>query len=402
MSEQHAIYKRIGPQPTEIQPVVDVADLKRTPLHGLHCALGASMAPFAGYDMPVHYPMGVMEEHIHTRRRAGLFDISHMGQVRLVASGADHLMEQITPGDIVGLAPGRLRYTFLMKENGGIYDDLMVTRPEVTDSASSDTLYLVLNAAFQEKDVVIMEHAFSDVEGVALIKEDDRALLALQGPEAVDVLATLMGAPSLKTMPFMSVQDVVWQGVSYRVSRCGYTGEDGFEISVVSNRAESLARSLLAHEAVEPIGLGARDSLRLEAGLCLSGQDIDENTSPVEAGLMRFVPKRRREEGNYLGAEIIHQQLEKGVRWHRVGIVPEGRAPARSGVVIIGSGEEDIGVVSSGGFGPSVGRPVAMGYVLDGWQKVGTAVRLIVRDKARAGRIVDMPFIEPNYYRGKK
>ena len=376
------------------------AALKRTPLHDLHCALGAAMAPFAGYDMPVHYPMGIMAEHRHTRARAGLFDVSHMGQARLVAPGADRLMEQVTPGDILGLAPGRLRYTFLTTEDGGIHDDLMVTCPEAARDAPDNILYLVLNAAYKDHDVAVMMRVFSGMKDVAIIREEDRALLALQGPIATDVLAVILGAPGLKTMPFMSVRDVMWRDAGCRVSRCGYTGEDGFEISVPADRAEEFARALLAQEEVELIGLGARDSLRLEAGLCLSGQDIDETTSPVEAGLIRFIPRRRREEGGYPGADVIRRQLKEGVKRRRVGILPEGRAPARSGVSIVAPNGDPVGIVTSGGFGPSVGQPVAMGYVADGWQEAGTEVQLMVRGRARAARIVTLPFVEPGYYRG--
>ena len=369
--------------------------LHKTALHGLHVALGARMVPFAGYDMPVQYPDGILKEHLHTRAAAGLFDVSHMGQAVLRADGdVAGALETLVPADIKGVAPGQMRYTQLLNDRGGILDDLMVTRP--ADPARRDELFLVVNAACKEADFALMERALT---GVATLRRlDDRALVALQGPKAASVLARK--APSVATMPFMTADEVTIDGVKMLVSRSGYTGEDGYEISVPDGDAEAFAKWLLDQPETAPIGLGARDSLRLEAGLCLYGHDIDETTTPIEAALTWSVGKRRREEGGFPGAAIIQRQLAEGVARRRVGILPEGRAPAREGTVIADAGGAEIGRVTSGGFGPSLGGPVAMGYVAIDHAKAETPVSLIVRGKPMPAKIAKMPFVPPGYYRG--
>ncbi len=372
--------------------------IKRTPLYTLHLELGGKIVPFAGYEMPVQYPMGVMGEHLHTRAKAGLFDVSHMGQARLTANTDDEdaaaLFESLVPGGIQTLQEGRMRYTQLTNETGGIRDDLMATR-------FGDTLWLVVNAACKDDDFA---HISSALEGCATLEIAERALLALQGPAAGDVLAELM--PASTDLMFMQAVWTSWplpnggESVDVLVSRCGYTGEDGFELSIAPEHAEILARTLLAHADVEPIGLGARDSLRLEAGLCLYGHDIDLTTSPAEADLLWSVPKRRRAEANFPGAETLNQHIETGVAKKRVGILPEGRAPAREGTLIESLDGEPLGQITSGGFGPTLGGPLAMGYVPAAFSQPDTQVQLIVRGKALPARVVAMPFVPQNYRKG--
>lgn len=362
--------------------------LKTTPLHALHVELGAKMVPFAGYDMPVQFPLGVLGEHKHTRAKAGLFDVSHMGQVRIDGDVADtaRVMETLVPGDIAGLTPGRMRYTQFTNDAGGILDDLMVTN-------AGDHLFVVVNAACKDQDICLMRGAFGD----ALSVLEDRALLALQGPAAAEVLADL--APAAAELSFMSGAAMDVAGQLCFVTRSGYTGEDGYEISVPAAGAEALARRLLAHDAVESIGLGARDSLRLEAGLCLYGHDIDTTTSPVEAALTWSIGKRRREEGGFPGAARILKEIADGTSRKRVGLKPEGRAPAREGTEIMDGDGTPIGHVTSGGFGPSVEGPVAMGYVSSEHAAADTAVSLMVRGKAMPARVVKLPFVTPGYKR---
>lgn len=370
------------------------APLKRTPLHDLHVELGARMVPFAGYEMPVQYPTGIIAEHQHTRAKAGLFDVSHMGQIRLRAAGGDveaaaRALERLVPGDIVGLAPLRQRYTLFTNEQGGILDDLMV-------SNAGDHLFLVVNAANKDGDLAhLQRHLAGQCEVTAVT---GRALLALQGPAAATVLARF--AAKAAQMPFMSVDDLMIDGVACFVSRSGYTGEDGFEISVPVEQAERLARRLLAEDEVRPTGLGARDSLRLEAGLPLHGQDIDPTTTPVEAGLGWVVPKRRREQGGYPGAAVIADQFAAGPSRRRVGILPGGKQPARAHTEIQDKSGRRVGELTSGGFGPSVGGPVAMGYVEAGLAEPGTELNLMVRGKAVAARVAKLPFVPHRYYRG--
>ena len=363
--------------------------LHRTPLHNLHKSLGAKMVPFAGYDMPVQYPAGIMAEHLHTRAKAGLFDVSHMGQVRLDGAGAAEALETLVPGDIAGLAPGRMRYTLLTTDAAGIRDDLMVTN-------AGDHLLLVVNASRKHDDIAHLRRHLG--RRATLTPLDDRALLALQGPAAAAVLARL--APGAAGMAFMTGAALTVDGLACFVTRSGYTGEDGFEISVPARSAERLARRLLAEPEVAPIGLGARDSLRLEAGLCLHGHDIDETTSVVEADLAWAVQKRRRAEGGFPGAAVIQRQLKDGAPRKRVGIKPEGRAPAREGTEIVDAAGAVIGRITSGGFGPSADGPVAMVYVATKHAALGTPLQLMVRGTPRPARIAPLPFVPHRYHRG--
>mgnify|MGYP001098091308 CR=1 FL=1 len=370
--------------------------LLETPLAGLHRELGARMVPFAGYAMPVQYPKGILTEHNWTRESAGLFDVSHMGQAYLV--GPDHAttaraLEALTPGEFQALAPGRIRYTLLTTPEGGIIDDLMVTRS--ADPNEDGTLYLVVNAG--RKAIDYAHIAANLPEGVTLEPADDLALVALQGPKAAEVMAR--HCPEAAGMGFMTAARFAVDGIDCHLSRSGYTGEDGFEISVRSADAEALVRALLAEPEVEPVGLGARDSLRLEAGLCLYGHDIDEATSPVEADLGFALAKRRRAEGGFPGAGRILGELASGPARLRVGIKPEGRAPAREGTEIRDAAGTTIGIVTSGGFGPTAGGPVAMGYVAADHAAPGTPVTLVVRGKDLAASVVAMPFVPHRYFR---
>lgn len=367
--------------------------LLRTPLYGLHVELGGKMVPFAGYEMPVQYPLGVLKEHLHTRAEAGLFDVSHMGQAWLEAEPGEDaaaLIETLLPGDIAALAPGRIRYSLLLNDDGGILDDLMVTR--TPDPAR---LFLVVNAACKDADFA---HIAAKLAGRArLVRLDDRALIALQGPKAAEVLARhAFGADDLA---FMETGTFALDRVECMISRSGYTGEDGFEISVPAEEAEDLARRLLAEPEVAPIGLGARDSLRLEAGLCLYGHDIDTTTTPVEAGLSWTIGKRRRAEGGFPGAARILQQLAEGPARKRVGVKPDGRAPAREGTPILSADGREIGRVTSGGYGPSVAGPVAMGFVESRFAAPGTAVSLLIRGKAHPAVVAALPFVAANFHR---
>ena len=371
--------------------------LNRTPLHEFHVAHGAKMVPFAGYDMPVQYPLGVLKEHLFTREKAGLFDVSHMGQALLRGSGGTDVakaFEALVPGNIAGLKPGGLRYTMLLNSDGGILDDLMVTRYEQQEN----TLYLVVNAACKDADLAHIEQSLAGI--ASLERLDDRALLALQGPRASAVLGAM--APEVMDMGFMTSASVEIDGVSCHISRSGYTGEDGYEISLPGDKAEAFAEQLAASDDVEPIGLGARDSLRLEAGLCLYGSDIDVTTSPVEAGLLWVIPKARREAGDFPGAERILRELADGPARKRVGILPDGRAPVRHGADILDEGGSVIGTITSGGFGPSLGRPVAMGYVKTEFAGEGTEIGLAVRGRILPGRVAPMPFVEQRYFRKPK
>jgi aminomethyltransferase len=347
------------------------------------------MVPFAGYDMPVQYPTGIVAEHLHTRKAAGLFDVSHMGQVRLDGAGAAKALERLVTGDIQAVKRDRMRYTLLTDARGGILDDLMVTN-------LGDHLHLVVNAACKAADTAHIKRALEPAVRVTALA--DRALLALQGPAAAAVLGRL--APGAKAMPFMTVATHEVAGIPCLISRSGYTGEDGYEISLPADSAERLARRLLAEPEVKPIGLGARDTLRLEAGLCLYGHDIDTSTTPVEADLGFALSKRRREAGGFLGAEVILHQLREGTARKRVGIQPEGRAPARDGTEILGTDGAVVGKITSGGFGPSIDGPIAMGYVATAQAATGTAVSLMVRGTPRPARVVPLPFVPHRYYRG--
>jgi aminomethyltransferase len=368
--------------------------LIRTPLYDLHVALGAKMVPFAGYEMPVQYRLGILKEHLHTRERAGLFDVSHMGQVFL--DGPDHAttaraLEALVPADIVNLQPGQQRYSQLTNDAGGVIDDLMVTRP--ASPADGGRLFVVVNAARKDVDLPHMQSRLPS--GVTATLADDRALLALQGPAAKDVMAKL--SETAGGLAFMSAANGKVGGFDCHISRSGYTGEDGFEISVAADKAAEFAKLLLAQDGVQPIGLGARDSLRLEAGLCLYGHDIDETTSPIEAGLAWSIQKRHRTDGGFPGFERVRDELARGPSRKRVGIKPEGRAPAREGTEILSIEGERIGIVTSGGFGPSVNAPVAMGYVQSAHAASGTPVNLMVRGKALAASVAPMPFFPHRY-----
>jgi aminomethyltransferase len=361
---------------------------KRTPLYDLHRELGGRMVDFAGWLLPVQYHDGIVREHQQCREQAVLFDVSHMGQVLIRGGDAASAFERLVPGNLEGLAEGRMRYTVLTNEEGGIRDDLIVARV-------MDGLLVVVNAACRDADLEHMRAALEPDHPVE--SRDDRALLALQGPKAADVMFRI--APASADLGFMSTREVSVAGLHCRVSRSGYTGEDGFEISVAADKAEALARRLLEEDEVEPAGLGARDSLRLEAGLCLYGQDLTPKTTPIEAALAWTIGKRRREEGGFPGAKIIQQQLREGPARRLVGIRPEGRAPARAHTEIQDPSGTPIGEVTSGGFGPTVGGPVAMGYVESAFAEPGKRVQLIVRERSHPAEIVSLPFVPHRYKR---
>jgi aminomethyltransferase len=369
-------------------------DFKLTPLFGLHQALGATMTPFAGYAMPVRYAAGILNEHLHTRAAAGLFDVSHMGTIR-VEGGPDlfEQFERLVPGDISGLQPGSVRYSLLLNARGGVIDDLMIARP--ADDEDRSRLLLVVNANGKEQHC---EHIRAGLEGGAKVELlADQALLALQGPQAGLVLARFCDAPS--QLKFMRTATFQLKGFgAAQVSRTGYSGEDGFEISLDATQAEDFAHQLLNEPEVEMAGLGARDSLRLEAGLPLYGHDLDETTTPVEAGLAWVIGKRRREAGGFPGYSIIRHELAAGPVRVRVGIRPHGKALAREGTEIHADGRK-VGIVTSGGFAPSLSAPVSMGYVETAWAAVGSKVDLIVRGQGLPGQIVTLPFVPHRYAR---
>ena len=374
-----------------------MTELLRTPLYDLHVELGARMVPFAGYEMPVQYPAGIMAEHGHTRDKAGLFDVSHMGQA--VLRGASYAataraFEALVPMNVLGLGEGRQRYGLFLNDKGGILDDLMFAN-------RGDHLFVVVNAACKTEDFARMTAALEP--DVAVTPLEDRALLALQGPRAEAVLTEF--APEAAAMRFMDVRTMELDGVEAWVSRSGYTGEDGYEISVPADQAERLARSLLAHDDVAPIGLGARDSLRLEAGLCLYGHDIDAETLPGEAGLSWAIQKVRRSGGDraggFPGAAQVLEQLDSGPARRRVGLRPEGRAPMREGVELFAAqeGGAPVGRITSGGFGPTVGAPVAMGYLPADLSAPGTTIYGEVRGKRLPATVTALPFVPANFKR---
>lgn len=376
----------------------DTAALKKTPLHALHLQLGARMVPFAGYDMPVQYPAGVMKEHLHTRTEAGLFDVSHMGQVIVKAKSGSYedaalALESLVPVDILGLAEGRQRYGFFTDDSGGILDDLMITHVD-------DHLFVVVNASCKEADLAHLQAHIGDQCDITLL---NRALIALQGPRAVEVLAELWA--DVAAMKFMDVRHCRLHDVSCLVSRSGYSGEDGFEISIPTDKAVDVTMRLLEHPDVQAIGLGARDSLRLEAGLCLYGNDIDTTTSPVEAALEWAMQKARRgngaRAGGFPGSGRILSELENGAARRRVGLKPEGKAPVRGHAKLYADaeGKVEIGEVTSGGFGPSVEGPVAMGYVPVSHAAAGTLVYAEVRGKYLPITVSALPFVTPTYKR---
>ncbi len=371
---------------------IETDRLARTPLYDLHTELGARIVPFAGYEMPVQFT-GVLDEHRHVRAAAGLFDVSHMGQLRLRGPGAAAALETLVPVDVADLAAGRQRYALFTNAQGGIRDDLMITN-------AGDHLLLVVNAACKAQDLAHLRANLADRCDIEELSE--RALLALQGPAAAGVMEAI--APAAAEMPFMSGGTHELFGAACFVTRSGYTGEDGFEISVPADAAEHVARQLLARDEVAPIGLGARDTLRLEAGLCLYGHDIDETTTPIQAGLAWAIQKARRRGGarafGYPGAEVIDAEMRDGPARRRVGLRPEGRAPVRAGAELTNQSGAVVGHVTSGGFGPTVGGPVAMGYVSADWAAEGTRLSAVVRGKAVPVSVARMPFVAHRYYRG--
>lgn len=376
-------------------------DLKQTPLYERHVTAGGRIVPFGGYALPVQYPSGIMAEHKWTREQAGLFDVSHMGPSFLslnAPSGdpeADHaaiaaVIEPLICGDIAGLKPGQMRYTLLLNDKGGAIDDLMVGR--LADSPG--TLYVVVNAGTKENDFALIAAAAGDKADLRRV--DDDGLLALQGPEAVDVMASLV--PEATQLGFMQVREFDWNGVPVTISRSGYTGEDGFEILVSNHMAVALWDELLVDPRVRPIGLGARDSLRLEAGLPLYGHDLDETTSPIEADLGFAVSKRRREAADFPGAARILAEREGKLARKRVGLIVEG-APAREGAEILDASGTAIGVVTSGGFAPSLGKAIALGFVPPEHAAIGTKLQVSVRGRAQPAEIVPTPFVPHRYFR---
>jgi len=370
-----------------------------TPLYDLHRAVGARMGPFAGYEMPLHYPAGTIKEHLQTRSAAGLFDVSHMGQIAIrprsgKLADAARALETVVAVDVLGLGAGRQRYALFTNDDGGVLDDLMIAN-------LGDRFFLVVNASRKDADEAHLRDRLSAI--CAIDRLDDRALLALQGPQAETVLRKFAG--EIVDMRFMEVREISILGEPCIVSRSGYTGEDGFEISVPSNGAERLALRLLDEAAVAPVGLAARDTLRLEAGLCLYGADLDVTTTPVEAGLEWAIQKSRRaggaREGGFPGAEIILRQLRGGPPRRRLGLRPEGKAPIRAGAPIFAheAGATTIGSVTSGGFGPTVNGPIAMGYLAVEHAVEGAAVFTELRGKRVPMRVTALPFIRPNYKR---
>lgn len=370
--------------------------LKRTPLYEAHKTLGAKLVPFAGYEMPVQYSTGVMAEHNWTRENAGLFDVSHMGQCFVMSdsfAASAAAMERLVPADIAGLEPKQQRYSQFLNENGGTLDDLMITRADYT--GSEGWLYVVVNAGCKAADYVhIARHL---PQGVTFKAAEDMALFALQGPKAQAVLAKYV--PAIADLKFMFYEPVNIAGMAVHLSRSGYTGEDGFELSVFDKDAVALWTLLLTDSSVKPIGLGARDSLRLEAGLCLYGHELNEDISPIEAGLQWSIAKRRREEGGFIGAARVQKELRDGPTRKRVGIKPDGRAPARQGTEIQSLDGRIIGVITSGGFGPTVNGPVAMGYVEATSAATHTKIHLMVRGQAMPATIVKLPFVANNFKR---
>jgi len=374
-------------------PEGPMTDLERTPLYDLHVELGGKMVPFAGYELPVQYPLGVMKEHVACRTTAGLFDVSHMGQIVVThpdgPDAAASALEALMPQDVIGLKPGRQRYGLLLADNGGILDDLMISR-------RAGDLFLVVNAACKHADLAHLQKGMPGCKVVMI----DRALLAIQGPAAEAALEAV--APGVADMSFMDVATVDSPHGDLWVSRSGYTGEDGFEVSVPVAMAEAFARALLAVEGMTPVGLGARDSLRLEAGLCLYGQDIDAHTSPVEANLLWSIQKARRSggarEGGFPGADRILREIAEGPTRLRVGLTPEGRAPMRAGVELFDD-ERALGRITSGGFGPSVEHPIAMGYVDIDHAGPGTTLQGALRGRRLPVQVVGLPFRPATYKR---
>jgi aminomethyltransferase len=385
----------------DTQPTSASSGLKRTPLHHLHVELGARFLPFAGYEMPINFPNGILKEHLHTRAAAGLFDVSHMGQLALHpregGESAARALETLVPVDLLGLSEGRQRYALFTNSFGGILDDLMIAK-------RADHFLLVVNASRKDADEAHLRNALSD--SCIIERLDDRALLALQGPLAESVLVRL--CPDVASMRFMDVRTLSILGKDCIVSRSGYTGEDGFEISVPAGEAESLARRFIEDPKVAPIGLGARDSLRLEAGLCLYGSDLDADTTPVEARLEWAIQTSRRRggvrEGGFPGADVILPQLVAGSARRRVGLRSTDRTPVRGGATLYRdeASQTPVGQVTSGGFGPTINAPVAMGYVVTTESKPGNTLFAEVRGRRVAVAVSELPFVKLNYKRGER
>jgi len=365
------------------------------PLDAWHRAQGARMVPFAGYEMPIQYE-GIVAEHEWTRNHAGLFDVSHMGQLMITGEDAAAELEKLLPGAIATLQPGRIRYSLLLDENGGILDDLMVTN--VTPEGGEPAYYMVVNGATKWDDIAHLREHLADE--ITLTHLDDRALLALQGPEAAAVLEALVPGVTSELV-FMQGTAREWRGAELGIGRSGYTGEDGFELSYPADKVAELAETLVADERVRPIGLGARDSLRLEAGLPLYGHDLSPETDPVSAGLTFALTKKRREEGGWMGHERVSRVFADGAARKRVGLALDGRLPAREGATVY-FGDSEVGTVTSGGFSPTLGHPIAMAYVASEHAAHGTALDIEVRGKRLPARVVPMPFVPHNYYRGDK
>jgi len=371
------------------------AELLYTPLNGLHLELGARMVPFAGYSMPVQYPMGLMAEHYHTRAEAGLFDVSHMGQLRLVGTDAAAAFESLMPVDVIDLPVGKQRYGLLLTDQGSIIDDLMFVN-RGTD------IFVIVNGACKVNDIAHIQARIGT--RCQVIPMPERALLALQGPKAVTALSRML--PGVEKLVFMTGASFNWQGSDLFITRSGYTGEDGFEISVHNDHVDAFARALLAQAEVKPIGLGARNSLRLEAGLCLYGNDIDTSTTPIEAGLNWAIQKVRRtggaRAGGFPGADIVLGQLNgtRALTRKRVGLIAQERVPVREHVELQNTQGQKIGEVTSGLLGPTVNVPVAMGYVDTASSALGTVVNAMVRGKAVPMTVSAMPFVPNRYYRG--
>lgn len=369
-------------------------NLERTPLYDLHVELGAKMVAFTGYEMPVHYPAGIIKEHHHTRAEAGLFDVSHMGQVWLTGEKVTEALERLVPVDLSALGKGQQTYAVFTNPEGGILDDLIIARLD------DDKLFLVVNAACKVQDIqYLRDHLEPEIKVEELT---DRALLALQGPAAREVMKGL--SPEAALCTFMSGCATEIQGTPCYITCSGYTGEDGFEISLAADQADKIARLILDDERVLPIGLGARDSLRLEAGLCLYGHDMNETTSPIEASLIWSISKSRRaggaRAGGFIGEEVILDQIANGVTRKRVGLKVTGRIPVREGAVLENEAGEEVGIATSGGFCPSLGEPTVMALITFGFHKIGTTLNARVRNKLIPVEVVKMPFVPQNYYRG--
>ncbi len=360
---------------------------RRTPLHDLHVELGGKLVDFAGWELPVQYSQGIKVEHLHCRAKASLFDVSHMGQVELHGANVANALEKLVPSNIDGLPVGKARYTVLTNDEGGIKDDLIV-------SNAGDYLFVVVNASMRDQDI---EHLRNNLSGCEVNELSDRALIAIQGPKAESVVSKHVN--EVVNLKFMETTQLKILGADCRISRLGYTGEDGFEISIPADNVVEITKEFLKDDNCEPAGLGSRDSLRLEAGLCLYGNDIDETTSPVEAQLNWIIQKRRREQAGFLGAERVIREFNQGPARKLVGIKPEGGAPARRGTVICDQSDNQIGEITSGGFGPSINGPISMGYVSADFSESGTKVNLLVRDKSLPASVFTMPFVTQNYKR---